>query len=384
MNDTPTAIPHVLIIDDNEDTLSLERDEVNLLGKVFVTVLHPRDVSRVHLAVASLILVDYVLESWPERGELQCISLQPATGLALISILQEHSHRIGLGASGPCAFALHTGKADLLRHTLANADHLVARTHNLDWVFSKRTDRTQRWNRIIQLACAVHRLPGSWSVVDHAANFNHLCTWLDLSPERSWARRAFRDIEDCHPPTHELAAESHGDAIIRWMLHRILPYPCFLLDMHHLAARFRVSVASLREALEINEFKSWIDEALYSGELSNFLGLRWWRSGVEKLIYDLVMDDPANGDLLVTRLRVKAPCLESCPQREPVVVVDEDYSPIDQFCDLSDALHIAPDDWPPFAEFAWASIESVKDSDRLRAILVAADREKVNGDSNEY
>lgn len=366
------AIPRVLVVDDSPDDLQSRRDLTNSDGKIWVDLRHPQDVTKDDLDTASVVLVDLVLDSWPERDKLSTLGLKPSNGLALLSVLQEHAHGSG---RRPCAFALHTGKMDRLRHQLADSEHIVARAHNLDWVFRKNDGSA--WNQIASLAQAVAGLPSAWSVEDRERNVTSIRTWLGL-PSVYWAKRAWRDVEECHPPAHELAVTTHGIALVRWLLHRILPYPCFLIDIHHLAARLRLELKSLRGAMSGGELDEWLKPARYVGHLGAFAGPRWWRSGIEALVFELTAEAPADPTLLERKLKEKSSALRGSPVREPVVVVDGRYVPLDELGDADSAVRIVPDSWPPFADQAWTTPELAHDDDRLRAIVRITDSQRID------
>jgi hypothetical protein len=369
-------IPKVIVVDDLPDDMSFESVQVNSDGAIELQVIHPKDVALEDITGAVLVLVDYVLDDWLDSQTPVSLSSHPPTGLALAAILQEHAHRSQ--PPGPRAFALHTGKAEALRHDLAGADHLVARTHNLDWVFSKKTPFEQKWSQIAELARAVQALPLRWSLTEANASEAALSTWLKLPQEAHWTRRAWRDVEDCHPPLHELASTTHGGSIVRWMLHRILPHPTFLIGAAYVAARLKVTITSFTAALNTRAFSDWIGQARYSGELATFSGERWWRSGVESLAFEATVADPGSTELLLKHVQGLAPMLEPCSLKEPVVTVDEDYRATDSLVELADAVRIVPDDWPPFADVAWTSIELAREDPRLRALVASADRDRLD------
>ena len=364
--------PLVIVVDDSPDDLKGRSDLANSEGKIRVVLRHPRDVTKDDLDAASLVLVDLVLDIWPERDALSMLGLKPSNGLALLSVLQEHAHERG---RRPCAFALHTGKMERVRHSLADSEHIVARAHNLEWVFRKQD--AGAWDQITSLAQAVASLAATWSVDDREVNVATIKTWLGV-PSEKWATRAWRDVEECHPPAHELAATTHGIALVRWFLQRILPYPCFLIDTHHLAARLRVDRKSLSDALH-SGFDAWLAPALYKGQLASFGGPRWWRSGIESLVFEVTAEAPSDPALLERMLKEKNGALKGTSVREPVVVLNERYDPLDELGDADTAVRIVPDDWPPFADQPWTTPELARDDDRLGAIVHLADRERIAG-----
>ena len=78
-----------------------------------------------------------------------------------------------------------------------------------------------------------------------------------------------------------------GLLFLRWMLQRVLSYPCFLLDETWLASRLTVTPASVREALPGGLGDGLLGPAEYRGILVDFRGKRWWRMGVEYILWDL-------------------------------------------------------------------------------------------------
>lgn len=369
----PVRIVHV---DDHPEELTLWKDELERSGEAVAAVRHPQKVTEDDLREADLVLVDVVLESWPERDCLP-LGLRPVNGLALLSVLQEHAH--SLGTHRPCAFALFTAQIDRVARGLVPSEHMVARLHDLDWVFDKkRVGVPAQARRIIELGRAVQGLPRRWPGEDAEQADAALRTWLALPAEEVWTVRAWEDVIRCYPPAHELAEHTHGVAVLRWMLHRILPYPCFLLDEHHLAARLRVRVDALRAALgDRSALADWLEPARYQGHLAAFLGSRFWRSGIEALIFQRTQEDPTSLDLLHQELRKMAPGIEFETSPTVAVALKGDFQPMDDLVPIERAIHIQPDDWPPYAGEAWTTPELASENASLRAVVLVEDRERL-------
>src|SRR5262245_645075 len=129
-----TNRPTVLIVDDEQD--------VNALAKllkhsgVSAKVRHPEHVLVEDLDEADLVLVDFELETWPERAGL-AVSRQPRDGLAVAAVLRRQIH--DRQKASPTAFALLTGKFEKLASPLPpeHREHILARITNLEWVFQK-------------------------------------------------------------------------------------------------------------------------------------------------------------------------------------------------------------------------------------------------------
>jgi hypothetical protein len=374
-----TRKPHVLIVDDKPDG---ERAQVSLSqGNVEFSVEHPQGVTEHDLNIADLVLVDYVLEDWPERDSAGSIGLQPLNGLALAAVLREHACR-DFSRESPTAFAIRSAHLNELSGDLPPEfrEHIIAKTHNLEWVFPKTSSGVVPViDQITALAGAVHQLPSSWPE-STAEEIRDIVNGLLALPDQPWIVRAQENIEDCHPPLQGLSEASHGLAFLRWLLHSILPYPCFLWDMHYVAARFRVTYASIAQALQQDDdLESLLQPFSYRGILADFLGWRWWRAGIESFVFDLTDGDPFNIELLHDRLASQVRFeLEPIEQSQPVVCLDVHYRPLPEFSSIEDAVRVQPDDWPPFADQAWTTVALAKENPPLGAMVVSQDRNRLD------
>src|SRR5712692_8810659 len=242
---TPPKKPRVLIVDDEPDTQTPLK--LALSRSVSVEALHPNDRDLSDLLRADLILVDHVLSEWAERDQVEAIALKPANGLALAAVLRAHvaSDKKRL----PTGFAILSGHLEQLSG--GPRENSKARANNLEWAFSKERPRRSAdvVEQMVSLATAIRRLPRVWPENDPEGTWKTVAKVLELPGKASWKKRALADVEDCHPPIHELAEQSRGLSFLRWLIQRIIPYPCFLWDIHHVAARFRVTMRSLERAL---------------------------------------------------------------------------------------------------------------------------------------
>ena len=375
-----SARPRVLVIDDKSDD---ERVRVGELDRqVDASVQHPQDVTEYDLQSADLVLVDYILDDWPERDNASSIALKPLNGLALAAVLREQAHK-GATARQPTAFALRSAHLDELPGDLPpqEREHAFARAHDLEWVFPK--DQAS-WGvpvvqQIVSLAHAVQRLPLEWPQDSSERTWGIVQKLLALPPEEPWMARAEEDVEACHPPLHGLSRASHGLAFLRWLLHVVLPYPCFLWDAHHLAARLRVTYESLSSALsEDNDLTRLLEPFRYEGILSDFLGPRWWRSGAEAFVWQLTDGDPFDvrgiPSVLASKTSVE---LRSTEYVQPVVCVDHNHVPLPTLSRIEDAVRIQPDDWPPYADQAWTTIELANQDPSLGALVISEDKDRL-------
>lgn len=368
MSTKPTC---VLIIDDLDDeTFGNALEGIGLKA----SALRPEDVTQDDVTSADLVLVDYKLDDWPDRQEV-AFPFQPRDGLALAAVLRRQVH--DALRTSPTAFAIRTGRMEDLASPLPpeSRAQVLSRINNLEWVFEKSADSTAATEQVKSLADAVRLLPQHWPVDDFSAAQSQACDLLGLRADTD--PELLDDILDCSPPLHSMSQWSHGLAFLRWFLHRILPYPCFLLDRHYLAARLRISSESLD--LVLRSRKCPLHTAAYSGFLTEFLGRRWWRARIEKLIWESTNGDTLNGETLRAWLSsTVGKDLQPISDQYPVVCLDENHRPLDLAYPMDQCVRIRPDDWPSFADQAWTREELARQHNRLGSLVISADRGRVS------
>ena len=364
----------VLLIDD--DPAHLEAYGNDLKERATVIRRGPNEVTASDLRKAQVVLIDYVLDEWPERDALKTVSLKPTNGVALAAVLRSNSQNTRRGLR---AFAIHSGKLHELGGGLPapSREHAIARMLNLEWVFQKGPAGVgpSMPEQAAALAHAVGDLPSRWP--EDAKKASELVIKLLALPGKAgWCDRARSDVESCRPPAHSWATATNGLVVLRWLLHHILPYPCFLWDDRYLAARLRVSPKSLREAIA-QERKAGraLAPARYGGALSEFVGTRWWRVGVEQSLW--AWTEGESFDSAKLRLAVQkhiSANLEHVDVAQPVVCVDSSFRPTDDLIDLAGAVEVRPDDWPVYADQAWVRRATATDDQDLMAFVVRQDR----------
>ena len=367
--------PTALIVDDQADVergkFPLSQSSLNLL------IRHPDEVTKNDLESADVVVVDFLLdEPWQDRDNLPSISLKPLNGLALLAVLKSHERLIDGSAT---AFALRSAHLGELTDpfTPDTRLHLIARQNGLEWVLNKNADITDQMQQIVQLAKATEALPPSWPKDNPQGTMELVQKWLGLPDER-WRELAWQDIEDCHPPIHELDQRKHGLRLVRWMSQQILPYPCFLSDEARLATRLGVTLNSLLEA-RTQGLDAVLAPARYTGALCEFDGkTRWWKSGLESVLWDITDGRSFDLEVTINELNQRSDNqLKRLTLRQPVLCLDRDFRFASEPCELEAAIRIQPDDWPVFAEQAWAALADASDEPRLAATVIVADRERL-------
>ena len=370
-----TDKPVILVVDDEADKLRSGL-QLALGAEAELTVRHPQSVGSEDLGRAHLVLVDYRLDDWPER-EAQPTAFNIRTGLALATVLREAAD--GMANDHLTAVALHTGH---LRDASGRIrppynKHVVARLNNLEWVFEKSDPD---YCGMVQLASAAQGLARDWPVSPSASE-NRARELLKLDDDNKWTERAWRDVRECQPPVYELGGGHHGVLLLRWLLHQILPYPCFLWDANWVAARLRLRVDDLNRLIVSDcDLARDLERMKYRGVLEGFLGDRWWRTAMEDYAWELGGGSSSGPRTFEDRLRDKvAEDIALVRAPDPVVCLDSDFRP-HGVASPQDAVRVRPDYWPPFADPAWMTIDTVRDDAELRAMVVPLDQYRVEPD----
>ena len=358
--------PFILAVDDKPDELRSAM-EAELNDRALVEVLHPSDIKQELLDKANLVLVDYKLDDWPDRDS-QSTPFKIQTGLALATVLRELADTTT--KDHMTAVALHTGRLTEARGgiRLPHAGHVLARLNNLEWVFAN-TDE-ERFDQIVLLAQAAQRLSRAWPA-DEPRSSDRARILLGMSEDASWFGRCWRDVRECQPPIHESGAGGAGVLFVRWLLHQILPYPCFLWDAYRVAARLRMRVGDLERLVKAdNALARDLEQRRYTGVLAGFLGDRWWRSAIEDYAWELADSSGSNSVRSMDNLCGKAgENLDLWQIDRPVVCLDDNLQPSAEFISPSDAVNLRPDHWPAFADAAWMKVATMIADRALRAMV---------------
>jgi hypothetical protein len=382
------AGPVVVVIDD--EPRAPDRRLVNKLNErgVASQLRHPSDVTVDDLRNAAVVAIDEYLDSrWPERDAAP-VTMRPIDGIAVAAILRGHFDQGELGdlrEGRPAAFVIRTANLDRLAGELPRnaSQHLIAAHHGVDWVQAKGDEhgQTTEDDRLAQLADAVHSLPQEWTNPD-ATLSNEVFGWLGLR-DQDWFGAAQRQVEDCRPVSHRLAQQTRGTSFLRWFLHGVLPYPSFLIGEVRAAASLGLTTASFRKVIGTDSaLSNDLDAVRYVGALATFHGRRWWRAGLNALAWRLTDGHPADGDVLAKRLRSRhGERIQTLGTAQRfVVVLDDKYRPAVRPVPIDAAVRIRPDDWPSYADEAWAAIDDVEDNPDLRAMVLSTDRPRLRED----
>lgn len=125
-----SSIPFVLHVDDEPESLDLWRDEITSQGIVDIEICHPQEIIETSLKKASLVLVDFKIETWSERSNAPALALRPPNGLAVLATLQERAQELDdeENVKRSRAYSLYTAVIQDVARELVHQPHIVART----------------------------------------------------------------------------------------------------------------------------------------------------------------------------------------------------------------------------------------------------------------
>ncbi|MCY4618953.1 MAG: hypothetical protein OXD50_10480 [Chloroflexi bacterium] len=386
-----SELPTIFVIDDDlPDASAIAGD---LVGQPAVVLPRtPDSIEADELESAQLVVVDYRLDKWQERDSLGNPGLKPMNGLALIEVLRSHllAKRVERGDTPP-GFVLYSGDDDAfpearLRYGERH-EHLIARLTNLDWFVFKGRDQPRRKKTLLSLAAGFSQLGPTWP--DASESEIEVYRLLGLGDKEPWEVDAREDVVTCFGPIHgdisQVAARHRSAApFIRWLLHRILPYPSCLWPIEHVAAHLRMEVEGLAELIKTgtSELSEELGKVRYMGPFNSLLGDRWWKAGVTDLVWRLTDGNPFSGDLVNRRVSEAAGSANGIIAGTPVVpVLNEDFDPAGELSSVDSVVRLQLDEWPSFATLPVIRIETVDDHPDLKSYVLPDDRHRIE-DSN--
>ena len=365
------SIAQILIVDDDPDGVSHSIGLAIAPGDADIVIRHPEEVTAVDVSRCTLVVVDHFLEHWPER-DMQCLSMKPADGFALAAVLRS---QMPADRPGP-AVAILTGDLPRLAGVLPlkAAEYLLAWQHDIEWVFPKGDAVTPR---LVAMSRGVEKFWGIWrSTLD----LDDIAVgWLDLQ-DVQWRGVALDHVLQTRPPIHSVSSQTTGASVLRWFLHRVLPYPGFLMDIHSTATRLGVTVAWLEMELQTDSgLSGQLSSCRYSGAFNDFWGSRWWRAGLAEMIAELSDRQPFNRIALqggIRRITSVEPIFLT--EEHPVLAVDPKTMEPTRVVEASKAVRISPDGWPFYADDAWASVADARHVPHIADIVL--DRSRIEAD----
>jgi CheY-like chemotaxis protein len=348
-----------LLVDDQANEDAPAHDTSSSLARVLrnegheAVAVSPPEVNTAHLEDRDLILVDFrITECWePEAAPLV---QQPRDGLAVVGVL-----RSWLEEKPPVGLALYSAKLSELAQgmTLARAEHVAARLHGLEWAFSKsRKEGLPAIERsVIALGEGVREVRAMSTSTKHWEQ-HFLEEVLKLPADAPWSQAAARQLEVAQLPRDELIEASGGLVALRWLAHRVIPYPGVLIGPSYVAALLGVDASLVTSDTGLGQA---LQAHRYTGALGELVGHRWWRAGIQHQVELWESSElPIATERTVSEIG-KLTGQEVAPALGMVACVNEDFEPSGELASKLDCVRLRPDDWPVFAAPAWMRINEV-------------------------
>jgi hypothetical protein len=375
----------VLAIDDAEEDLKpLIPDEFETI------VIHPDDEKlsdklAEHIDRASLVLLDQKFNDDP-----QPLSIKAADGASFVAHLRSWSRLEGkalpplvLLTNQDDAFKNEVpsvGAALPLGGTFVGREFRIAPALDVEWVQHKpQNDTSDRIRELVSAFAAAKHAAGTDGV-----SLDELKDLLGLPEDKLWTEQAKEELRNARPPVSQ--KENPGPEpcgppqIIRWLCHRALPFPGMFLSDLYAAWTLGLSLEAFKDLAAVATDSSgtdWLkdlDDAEYYGPLSEFIGRRWWKSGIDYLAWQLDTETDKKKERKVA-WGALAPGFEIGDLRSPsthVVVWTPDLIE-NEILAIDAAAQLHPPGWPAEALEPWISKTDLDSDAVLKAMIEAVD-----------
>lgn len=369
----------VLYVDDNLDTGRSRLDEsgVPYLEKSPEGVITDDDISKA-LEGIHIVLMDYDLHEIDQGGGT------PIDGIELLERFRATIRRHRQDGRAVPLLTIYTNEFNKLAEQhdeCPSVEYMLARRANVDWVFKKQGPEVLHDPFKLQLMECLQAL--EFDLQDCGDDVEkQLSAFLARPEDFDWSQLALEQLLDARPPIHDLAGISGRTSVMRWLLQVALPFPGCFVDLNSVAVRLRLQPEALRTALNDapeSEFSSLLSGCEYRGVLSNFFQKRYWKAGVDHIVWQATKGrSPANLDVYDSLTRMIGTVVPQLPEPSPVLVVSpETFVLTDEVVDLLDVVQIQPDLWPAGIEPPWIRLSEVMNDSTLRAMVVSKDRDRV-------
>lgn len=259
--------------------------------------------------------------------------------------------------------------------------HVLAQRLGVEWIGDKSDQAiADTIARVIALADAsiairqvLEAVEGNDSGDSAPLHVERICfDVLGASKDARWANSAQRQVDRARPPRIETPSAGFGAArpIVAWLVGHALPYPSFLISDAQAAVRLGLTPASFRSLVEAKAEAFGL--VCYDGPLRSFLKRRWWRAGID----DLVWKESQGPEPYRERLQNFAGAiqLDWLEMADPVVVADDRLVETEDIADASQCVRATDEDFPSNVDPAWVSLEEAKGDRILAAKVIFDDR----------
>lgn len=203
-----------------------------------------------------------------------------------------------------------------------------------------------------------------------------LCFSVLKAPRNArWKLSAERQVDHARPPQPPTEGnDGYSREILAWLLHKVLPYPSFLMSNQQSAVRLGITLASFEKLTSIrnrSKLGEQIKQTLYTGPLDEFAGKKWWRAGIDHLVWSQSQSDDGY-EKSISKLGGRS--LELFRLIDPVVLSDADLVETNEIAESSNCVRVQDEDFPVGVAWVWVRKSSVANNQVLRNKVIFEDQ----------
>ena len=381
----------ILYVDDDSGTGEswLNEGDFDFVAKNPEDVTSDGDISAA-LQGIKLVLMDYDFHEH-ERGYSIA---HPIDGIELLErfrAVRRHDKNL----TEPL-LTIYTGRTDELTREFKSPSSvpyfLAPKTRGADWLFEKGVDREKNSRRLkIMLsefdAESEESEESEETEETDTAPEQRLYNLLSLPKDERWTRLGKEQVIDLVPPISSMLEDNRRVELMRWLLHKSLPLPTFpgcFVDLNWVSARLGVDTKVLRNTIRENPESGLaqnLETCKYKGLLAGFFEDRYWKAGVDELIWELTGGLPTLNESVKEKIISEVGSNVSFSERRrPVFLIDPStYEPTEKTCEMDEAVQVRPEFWPDGIESPWVRLEDVRHDEKLKSIVINEDRGRLQG-----
>jgi hypothetical protein len=270
------------------------------------------------------------------------------------------------------------GPALPLNGSFVDREFQLAPALDVEWIQHKGEDKAK--TRIEQLARA--SVAAQEAADKNGISLVDIESLLVLPKDAAWTERAQEELRSARPPVSQKDEEvtelvCGPSQFIRWMCHRALPFPGMLLSDLYAAWALGFSIEAFRSITALSASTPWLRDlasAQYAGPLNQFIGRRWWRAGIDHLLWTLDQESSKQQDRskALSTLVPNADAGKLRSSSTHVVTWTPKFTE-NEIASIEDAVQLHPPGWPAEALDPWLLKADAANDKVLQAMIEIAD-----------